>query len=106
MKKATHAELEKCLAIYMNEIITLIHKHVPDAIVYLFGSRARKDYKEGADIDIAIQGATPLSIDTISRLYEELEYTTIPVSVDFVDFNRTSPELLHRIQQEGIVWNK
>ncbi len=106
MKKAPNAKLEKLLAIYMDELVTLIHKHIPDATIYLFGSRARKDYKEGADIDIAIQSTGPLSIDSISLLYDGLEDTTIPVSVDFVDLNRTSPELIARIQKEGIVWNK
>jgi predicted nucleotidyltransferase len=106
MQKTTHAELEKLLAIYMDEIVVLVHKHIPNATIYLFGSRARKDYKEGADIDIAIEGEEPLSIDVISCLYDELENTTIPVSVDFVDFKRTSPELIDRIKKEGIVWNK
>ena len=106
MKKATHAELEQLLTIYMNELTTLIHKHLPGATIYLFGSRARKDYKEGADIDIAIQASEPISIDIISQLYNDLEKTTIPVSVDFVDFNRTSPELINRIKKEGFVWNK
>jgi len=46
MKKATRAELEELLTIYMNELTTLVHKHLPGATIYLFGSRARKHYKE------------------------------------------------------------
>jgi predicted nucleotidyltransferase len=104
--KTEFTELEELLKGYMTELMTLIHTHLPDATIYLFGSRARKDYKEGADIDIAIKASEPIPLDTLLKLYLGLEDTRIPVSVDFVDFNRTSPALIEIIKKEGILWNK
>ena len=105
-KRQNNPQLEHLLDEYMDMIVTLTHNRLPGATVYLFGSRARKDYSEGADIDIAIDAGKKITIDIISELYNDVEDTDIPVRVDFVDFNRTSPELIEQIEKEGIVWNK
>ncbi len=105
MKKTPSPQLEALLNSYMAELVILIHKHLPNSAIYLFGSRARKDYHEGADIDIAIDATTPISIETLCELYNGIEETNIPVSVDFVDLNRTSPDLVKIVKKEGIIWN-
>lgn len=104
MKKKPPIHLEILLDSYMAELVALIHHRIPGSTVYLFGSRARKDYREGADIDIAIRADTPITIDTISCLYNDLDDTTIPVEVDFVNFDTAGKDFQARILKEGIVW--
>jgi len=62
----------------------------PDKII-LFGSRARGDAHQNADIDIAVEGSKkPISsIDITAHL-------------DIVDFTRADPSLKDKIKREGV----
>ena len=43
-------------AIYSKKILEIFQKAPPDTEVILFGSRAKGNYREGSDIDLAIKG--------------------------------------------------
>ena len=69
--------------------------------IVLFGSRARGDYKETSDIDLAV-------LDNISReeqykIIDEIDLLDIVYKVDivFVDLN-TKAELVESIQRDGV----
>jgi uncharacterized protein len=104
--KTASADLEKRLERYRIILIQLIHKRIPRCTIYLFGSRARKDYREGADIDIAIDAGAQIGLSLLGDLHVDLDETTIPVTVDFIDFNAVSDELRKRLLKEGIIWSK
>ena len=74
------------------------------ATVYLFGSRARGTARRGSDVDVAVDGASDLSIHTLSRLREVLEESTIPFRVDVVDLRDATPAFRERVLAEGIRW--
>lgn len=99
-------DLELLLENYKNILIPLICKRVPRCTIYLFGSRARKDYHEGADIDIAIDAGTALEYKLLALLQNDLDETYIPVAVDFVDLNNVATDFRQRVLKEGIIWNK
>lgn len=82
----------------MDEICTLAKKyHIQK--VFLFGSRARGDYKRTSDIDLAAIGG---EFERFSLDVEE-ETTTL-LKYDIVDLNREmQPELLESIKKEGIL---
>ncbi|MDR1088350.1 MAG: nucleotidyltransferase domain-containing protein [Coriobacteriales bacterium] len=64
----------------------------------LYGSRARGDYRETSDIDIAIW--SPRNI--IARL--QVQFDTVPtiLKIDLADFNTlTNPELKANIEKDG-----
>lgn len=69
-----------------------------------FGSRAMGNYKEGSDIDIAIEGAQ-VSIKTISKLSQLLnDELPIPYFIDIIDLNKIeTPGLIDHIKSEGKV---
>lgn len=50
--------------------------------VFVFGSRARGDYKKFSDLDILIEGE--VSTTLLSRIRESLEESTLPFRVDIV----------------------
>ena len=67
--------------------------------VLLFGSRARGDFKERSDIDLAVSGG---KVDRFSVLVDE-ETSTL-LKYDIVNLDRpVQPELQAEIKREGIV---
>ncbi|AUI38324.1 nucleotidyltransferase [Geobacillus stearothermophilus] len=68
--------------------------------VILFGSRARGDYKEGSDIDLAIQFRKPGG--PLYLLQSDLDELPIIYPIDVVDYNQIHNEQLKmNIDQEG-----
>jgi len=70
--------------------------------VYLFGSRARGDFSEFSDVDIAIYSEKDIS-DKLSLLSEILEESNLPFKVDLVDL-RVTPYLRDVVRKEGKRW--
>ncbi|GAC1397779.1 MAG: nucleotidyltransferase domain-containing protein [Sediminibacterium sp.] len=75
--------------------------------VILFGSRAKGNYKDGSDIDLAIVGknCTPgLAMQINAKLNEELP---IPYFVDVIDYlSLKHPDLKEHIDRVGIEFYK
>ena len=81
----------------IEEIKSFAIKHDIQKVI-LFGSRARGDYKERSDIDLAITGGNgdlfTLDVD---------EYTSTLLMYDIVNLDKSvRVELLESIQKEGI----
>lgn len=72
--------------------------------IFLFGSRARREARPGADIDVALLSRAPIPRHVLSRLREELEESNILASVDVVDLSETSPALREEVLREGREW--
>lgn len=63
---------------------------------YIFGSRAKGNYKKGSDIDLAIF-SDPKTIDVANRVAIQLnEYTSLPYIVDVVNYYSTENEALKK----------
>lgn len=82
----------------IQEIIRLAQKYNVEKVI-LFGSRARGDYKERSDIDLAFFGGQSsnfsLSID---------EETSTLLQFDVIDLNKPiRTELLESIKKEGML---
>lgn len=99
-------QLEALLEKYKEQLVALILKRIPGCSIYLFGSRARKDYRSGADIDLALDAGKPISFSMLGDLQLDLDDTTIPVAVDFVDLQTATGDFLQNILRDRIVWNK
>ena len=82
----------------LEEIRLLAEKYGIEKVI-LFGSRARGDYKERSDIDLAFTGGngTGFSLDVD-------EETSTLLMFDLVDLSEAvPPELLDSIRKEGVV---
>lgn len=104
--KITREDLEKLLGGYKQESVALILKRLPSARIYLFGSRPRGTYKEGAHIDVAICVGEKIPSHIINALYDDLEDALIPVEVDLVDLFEASPRLVDEVKRDGVEWTK
>ena len=83
----------------LDEIIDLAKKYQIDQVI-LFGSRARGDYRERSDIDLAFRGGRgdyfTLDVD---------EETSTLLEFDIINLDKpVRSELLVSIEKEGIVF--
>jgi predicted nucleotidyltransferase len=82
----------------------IFQKHTDVKTVYLFGSRAKGNYHEGSDIDLAIMN-NGLLPKTIRSLLAECEESSLPVAVDIIAFESLSnDELKEHIQRVGVLF--
>lgn len=89
---------------YKKTLIEIIHKHIPTCKIHLFGSRARKTHRPGADIDLAIDSQCPINVEIILAIQNDIDETTIPLTVDLVDMQTAPEKLKNEIIREGILW--
>lgn len=71
---------------------------------WIFGSRAKGNYKPGSDIDLAIDGEN-VNFTILATLHAELEgESPMPYMFDIVDFRHTTnKELKEHIERRGIL---
>ena len=75
--------------------------HVDEAI--LFGSRAKGNYKEGSDIDIAVKGVS-LDRQDIIALSARFEDSLLPYFVDILSYSAIQNEALkEHVDRIGIL---
>jgi predicted nucleotidyltransferase len=74
------------------------HPSVAQAI--LFGSRAKGNYKNGSDIDLALTGRADYS--ELAKIAGELDDLLLPWEIDLVQFDKiTNPDLREHINRVG-----
>lgn len=69
--------------------------------VVLFGSRARGDYREKSDIDLAIYGCTDF-VAFSDQLEEEL-WSLLQLDLIDMDGMSVSKELIDEIERDGVI---
>lgn len=85
-------------------ILNIVEKHMPNAKVILYGSRARQQHKEGSDIDIALDLGQKIDRAQILKVINDLDDSLLPVEFDVVDFNSVSESMQSEILKDGVVW--
>ena len=72
--------------------------------VIVFGSRAKGNYKEGSDIDLAVKGSN-ISFDDILQLHGQLDDLNLPYKIDLLDYATIKEKaLVEHIDRVGIVF--
>ena len=72
-------------------------------IFKLFGSRARRDFKENSDIDIAIEGI--LNNEQKYKIRNDFDLLDIPYTIDLIFIDEiTKPELIKSIKRDGVIF--
>ena len=87
----------------LNEIINLISKVNVVRKIVLFGSRAKGNFENGSDIDLALFG-DQVKLNDILELSVEIDNLELPYKIDLVNYNRISNlELKNHIDRIGQV---
>lgn len=89
---------------YKELLIDIINSRLSDCRIWLFGSRARKTNKPGADIDLAIDAGRILELGEIWDFKEAIGETNVPVFVDIIDIRNVDDDFLNHIKNEWIEW--
>lgn len=87
-----------------DRIVRLMEALWPDVKVYLFGSRARGKFAEGADIDIALDIGKKIHFLDLAMARNIIEALYIPQKIDVVCMNSISEDMKKIILKEAIVW--
>jgi predicted nucleotidyltransferase len=86
------------------KIIAIISALIPQAKIYLFGSRARKTHSRSSDIDIAIDAGNILPRAIVDEIISVFSATNIMERIDVVDMHQVPDEMRDSIAEEGILW--
>lgn len=84
---------------YIREIL---HQHIGNAPVYLFGSRARSSAAWNADYDLWVDADIPAS--TIMAIQELLEESFVPFKVDIVSTPQLRGRFGEQVRAEAQRW--
>lgn len=90
--------------LYKTRIVKIVEIFFPEAKVILFGSRARGDFDERSDFDIAIDNGSKIPLEDKWKIINMIDALNIPQKVDFVDFNTVPEEMRKKILKEGVMW--
>lgn len=88
------------------KIIAIINALVPEASIYLFGSRARGTYQHGSDIDIALEAQKPISSFITGEIMSIFEASNLLYKIQIVDINSVSEKMRENILRDKIIWKK
>jgi predicted nucleotidyltransferase len=83
-------------------IIHTIGRFLPDAKIYLFGSRIKGNNKKYSDLDVLIEPNKKISMENLYNIDEAFQESDLPYIVDFHDrfriddhfYNLISPTLV------------
>lgn len=80
-----------------------IFKHYPDIEkVLLFGSRAKGNFKEGSDIDLAVFGAN-INSSTFTQIWDQVDRLAIMLKIDILHWDTLQNlALKDKIVAEGV----
>lgn len=86
-----------------DKMIKLLTVLFPESKIYLFGSRARGDFKETSDIDIAIDAGRRITSLEIAQSQNIIEALNIPQKIDLVDLQAVPQDMKEAILKEAEV---
>ena len=89
---------------YKEKIVRLVEALIPQAQIYLYGSRARGDFQPISDIDLAVDAPYTLKPQQILEVREVLRATLLPYAFDVINVQRASHEFLNEIKHDWIPW--
>ena len=87
-----------------DKIIAVISALIPEARIYLFGSRARGTNGKYADIDITLDAGKPLSAVDVDEVKSMFQESNIMYKIDVVDIYQVSELMRNQILKERIIW--
>jgi len=85
------------------EVVKIVAKYLPDAKVYLFGSRAKGTAKPYSDFDIAIEWKEKIPLHTMAKIREELDKLPTLKSFDLIDLKRVSGNFIETVRKTGVI---
>ena len=90
----------------INCIHEIFKKYPSVKSVFLFGSRAKGNFKKGSDVDLVILNSEVKTNDLL-QLKNDFEESSLPYKIDLIDFKDLNhPEMKAHIERAGIEFYK
>lgn len=86
-----------------DEVCRVLRRHVPDAKVWVFGSRVRGGHRPYSDLDLAIEAKQPLSLEMMADLTAAFDEADLPFKVDLVDWATVGPSFKRIIEEQRVL---
>src|SRR6185436_2983526 len=82
---------------YLDQVVALLHTHVPHSEVWAYGSRVTGGGHEASDLDLVLRNPTNPAAENpeLVDLREAFIESNLPIRVDVMDWSRI-PESFHR----------
>lgn len=88
-----------------NKIIAVVSALIPEAKIYLYGSRARGTYQPSSDIDLALDAGHRIEpYGRIGELKSVLSELSIIYSVDVIDLHSVSEGMRKSVDEDKVLW--
>lgn len=85
----------------LQTLYDILSKYTDIQEVYIFGSRAKGNFRPGSDIDLAVMNSG-LDPKTITNVLNDCAESSLPEMVDLVDFTTlTHPDFIQHIERVG-----
>jgi predicted nucleotidyltransferase len=90
---------------YLTELQAILAKHVPDKIVWAYGSRIKGTSHQGSDLDLALidPSGSRIRAQQIYSLRDGLEKSNLPISVDVLDWAALPESFKKEIERAHVV---
>ena len=79
-----------------------IRNKIPDAKLFVFGSRVTGKAKTFSDIDIAVKASEPLNFEVLNELKESFSDSNLSIIVDLSDWYSMSATMINMAEQEWV----
>ena len=90
----------------LREIRAVLARYPQVEQAILYGSRAKGNYKNGSDIDLALRGGADLTQSALYKISDELDDLLLPHTIDLSIFaNIRDAGLMDHIQRAGVVFH-
>ena len=87
-------------------VTSILRQHVPEAVVYAFGSRVALTAKPHSDLDLVVVGKAEMPIHRMHLLEEAFADSDLPFRVDVLDWHAVPTDFRQHIVKcsEAIVF--
>ena len=83
----------------------ILKKHVPDATVWVFGSRVKQTANNSSDLDLAIVSQSKIPLQVMNLLKFDFEESDLPFKVDVLDWQSISDDFKKVIKEKYVVFD-
>ena len=82
---------------HLELVRAILHRNLPGARSFAFGSRTTGQAKRFSDLDLAVQADAPLGLLQLGALRDEFSESDLPMIVDVIDLSSVSMEFAETI---------
>ena len=86
---------------YLNEVLSILKKHVPDCEILAFGSRVNGRAQRFSDLDLALVGKERLDWRRLEELKDAFSESDLPIMIDVLDWHAISKEFRKIIEKQS-----